>query len=98
MKLRLTPRALAEAKRLKTWWRMHRPEAPDLIETELEDVLERILAAPKLGPLYEQGGFEVPIRRVLLPKARNHVYYVIQGAELVVLSVWGAPRGRGPRL
>jgi hypothetical protein len=29
MTLRLTPRALAEAKRIKTWWRRNRSEAPE---------------------------------------------------------------------
>ena len=34
MTLRLTPRALAEAKRIKSWWRRHRVAAPDLFEQE----------------------------------------------------------------
>lgn len=49
MKLRLSPRALADAKRLKTWWRQHRTKAPDLFERELDDVLAKIVATPTLG-------------------------------------------------
>jgi hypothetical protein len=28
----------------------------------------------------------------LMPKTRNHVYYAIEGTEILVLTVWGAPR------
>jgi plasmid stabilization system protein ParE len=96
--LRFTPQALAETKRIKTWWRENRPAASDAFEQELNATLERIVQAPSLGSLYEQGDLEVPVRRVLLPKTRNHLYYAIEGKEVVVLSVWGSPRGRGPKL
>jgi hypothetical protein len=33
-----------------------------------------------------------------MPKTRNHVYYAIEGTEIVVLTIWGAPKGRGPKL
>jgi hypothetical protein len=41
---------------------------------------------------------EAPVRRVCLPKTKNHVYDAVEGDEIVVLSIWGAPRERGPRL
>ena len=56
------------------------------------------MQSPGLGRLYEQGDMEDPVRRALLPKTKNHVYYAIEGTAVVVLSVWGTPRGRGPRL
>jgi hypothetical protein len=42
----------------------------------------------------------LPVRRVLLRKTRTHVYYPVDhDAELVkILAVWGAPKGRGPKL
>ena len=98
MNLRLTPRALAEAKRIKTWWQKHRPAASDLFEQEFDAALRLVLMKPNLGTLYDHGNLDVPVRRVLLPKTKNHVYYTVQTNELVVLSVWGAPKGRGPRL
>jgi len=33
-----------------------------------------------------------------MPKTHNHVYYAVEATEVVVLAVWGAPRGRGPKL
>lgn len=99
MKLRLAPRALAEAKRIKTWWRENRPAAPDLFEQELDAALERISARPSsVGTLYEQGDLEAPVRRVLLRKTQNYVYFAVEGDEIVVVSVWGAPKERGPKL
>jgi plasmid stabilization system protein ParE len=98
MKLRVTPRALAEAKRINTWWRRHREAAPDLFERELEAVLARAVLAPALGVVYEQDDLDVTVRRVLMPRTHHHVYYAVHGDEFVVLSVWGAPKGRGPKL
>jgi plasmid stabilization system protein ParE len=99
MKLRLAARALAEAKRIKTWWRENRPDAPDLFEQELDAALERISARPSsVGTLYEQGDLGAPVRRVLLRKTQNHVYFAVEGDEIVVVSVWGAPKERGPKL
>jgi plasmid stabilization system protein ParE len=46
MRLRLTPRALADAKRMKKWWRQHWSKAVDLFEEELASTLERIATTP----------------------------------------------------
>jgi hypothetical protein len=45
-------RALAEAKRVKTWWRRHWLGNPALIENELEAALGRVLAKPDIGVQY----------------------------------------------
>jgi plasmid stabilization system protein ParE len=97
MKLRLAPRALAEAKRKKTWWLNNRPDVPDLFEAELRSALHSIVTTPAVGTQYP-GRFAVVVRRVLMPKTRNHVYFTVSDDEVVILSVWGARRARGPRL
>ena len=53
MNVRLAPRALADAKRLKRGWAKHRTKAPDLFERELEQTLASIAAMPNLGSVYE---------------------------------------------
>lgn len=98
MKVRFTRRALADAKRAKAWWHKNRPAARDLFELELTTTLDRIRTTPILGGAYQARGFEVPVRRVLLPKTQNHVYYAVEQDEIVVLSVWGARKGRAPKL
>ena len=97
MNVRFAPRALAEAKRRKTWWLKNRPAAPELFELELGAMLSVLPTTPIMGKVYEADvGF--PVRRVLLKKSATHVYFGVNGGELVVLSVWGAHRKRGPKL
>ena len=98
MTYRLAPRAVAEAKRKRTWWQRHRPKAPILFDEELTAALERIVATPEIGALYEQTAIAAPVRRVLMRKTQHHVYYSVQGDEVLVLSVWGARQGRAPKL
>jgi plasmid stabilization system protein ParE len=97
MTVRLTPRALAEAKRIKTWWLRNRPAAPHLFEEELSATLTRIQTTPSAGSVYA-ARLEVEVRRMLMPKTHNHIYYAFENDEIVVLSLWGARRGRSPRL
>jgi plasmid stabilization system protein ParE len=95
--VRLTPRALAEAKRIKTWWLGNRHMAPHLFEEELSATLARISTTPKAGSIYP-ARLEVEVRRVLMAETHYHIYYAIEHDEVVVLSIWGARRGRTPRL
>ena len=51
-----------------------------------------------LKPYGERRG--VVIRRWLMGRTQQHVYYVadVENAVITVLRVWGARRGRGPKL
>jgi hypothetical protein len=42
----------------------------------------------------------VPVRRALLRKSQQFVYYFVdeQAGEVVILTIWGARRRSGPRL
>ena len=97
MNVRFATRALAEAKRRKTCWLKNRPAATELFELELGAMLSVLPTTPIMGTVYEADvGF--PVRRVLLKKSATHVYFGLNGNEIVVLSVWGARRKRGPKL
>ncbi len=98
MNLRFTPRARDDAGRAHLWWQRNRPAAPSAFERELNATLERIRVSPSSGVLHEQGDLDVPVRRVLMPRTRHHLYYTLDGEDLVILSVWGAQRARGPSL
>jgi len=39
-----------------------------------------------------------PVRRVLLERSACHLFYGQLDDELIILCVWGARRGRGPKL
>jgi plasmid stabilization system protein ParE len=97
MNVRLAPRALSEAERLKTWWQKNRPASPNLFDEEMAIAIEQIRAAPKVGAPYPSS-FGRTVRRLLMPKTANHVYYLARENDIVVVSVWGAPRGKGPKL
>jgi plasmid stabilization system protein ParE len=97
MKLRLAPRALSEAKRKKTWWKKNRQASPDLFEEEFNVTVRSIQSTPSVGAVYPSR-FDIVIRRVLMTRTKNHVYFTVTDAEVVILSVWGAARERGPKL
>ena len=99
MRVVLTPRARARAKAVAGWWRANRTTAPDLFERELEAAKNRLALEPRAGRFYARIGDSL-IRRVLLPRTEQHVYYEVdEKAEMVLVhTIWGARRGRGPDL
>jgi plasmid stabilization system protein ParE len=99
VKTRLTAPARQQVARIDLWWREHRPTAPGLFARELAEAQALLAANPEVGTRYtERHG--VLVRRVLPSKTHQHVYYQVDSANdlVLILAVWGAPRGRGPRL
>jgi plasmid stabilization system protein ParE len=99
VKLKVARRAEQQADRIEQWWRANRPSAPRAFTEELESTLRLIREMPGVGvrwPSARRPG----IRRVLMSKTEHHVYFRVDEARatVYVLAVWGAPRGRGPKL
>ncbi len=61
-------------------------------------MLDLLRDDPNLGASYGAAQFDGPVRRVLMKKTERHVYHGRLGDEVIILAVWGARRGRGPRL
>lgn len=99
MKVRFSPRAQRRVKLVATWWRKNRSSAPTLFDDELDAVIETLKNQPMLGAEYQVRGGEI-VRRTLLKKSAQHVYYSVDETNgvIVIYSVWGARRGRGPKL
>lgn len=99
MKVRATGRAKREIARAALWWSKNRPNAPLLFLDELEAAERHLCTAPITGQIYGYRKNRL-IRRWLLEKTEYHVYFSVnRNAEIVMLhSVWGARRGRGPKL
>jgi len=99
VKIRVSGRARVRIRKQDEWWRSHRLDAPDLFKQELAAAFERILRAPKVrNPHFVIEG--EPVWRVLMPGTERHVYYTVDDAadEVVIETVWGARRGREPKL
>lgn len=96
MKIRISGRAKRELKRLDKWWRANRDEK-DIFIDEFELMARVIREQPNLGRPY-YGASEDEVRRVQMATTRYHIYYALKEDEVVILSIWGAVRGRGPKL
>jgi len=66
---------------------------------ELADVEALLRSNPDAGIVYARHRTG-DVRRLLLAGSAHHLYYRYRSDrdELVVLTVWGAPRERGPKL
>ena len=74
MRLLFSPEAEQDIERIDSWWRENRQKAPDLFAQELAKACEDIQRRPLiLKPYTERRG--VVIRRWLLKKTEQHVYY-----------------------
>ena len=96
MKVELSEEAEEQVRAIDAWWRQNRRAAPDLFLTELEDALSRLEEIPGLGSRYIAGSQHV--RRLLLRRSHYHLYIEDRLDDLLVVAVWNAYRGRGPRL
>ena len=64
---------------------------------ELEQALKVIAALPGAGTLYPQS--PVPgVRRIYLRRVAAHLYYTFDNDQVIVRSLWGARRERGPQI
>ncbi len=99
MKVRLSGPARRQADRLDRWWRENRPATRDLFAQELAAAQTQLAHSPERGVIYaERNG--VIVRRILLPKTENHIYLEIDRSSgvVMIIALWGAKKGKGPRL
>jgi plasmid stabilization system protein ParE len=99
VRIRVSPRAAEKIRAEDEWWRAERRDAPELFKQELAATFDRILRAPKSRKQYGLISGD-PVWRVLMARTEQHIYYTVDDAadEVVVETVWGARRKRGPKL
>ncbi|MCA9646840.1 MAG: type II toxin-antitoxin system RelE/ParE family toxin [Polyangiaceae bacterium] len=99
MRLRVARRAERQIETIAAWWAENRHAAPALFLDELDYTFRLICDAPGVGVPWPTVR-RPELRRVLLPRTRYHVYFRADKiADVVyVMAVWGAPRGRTPKL
>lgn len=79
-----------------TWWREHRDQRL-LFEDELDSALKILALLPGIGAPY-QAGPTPGLRRLYVDKIDCHLYYTYDDERVIIRSLWGARRGRGPAL
>jgi len=55
MRVSIAPRALAQIEELNDWWRLHRQDAADVFDRELERTLAMICRTSKVRPTLRRG-------------------------------------------
>jgi plasmid stabilization system protein ParE len=91
-----TQRAQRQILEIDAWWRANREKAPNKFADELDLAFRTIETLPGAGQRYPDPTSDV--HRVFLRSTRHHVYYVEEGARVLVVAVWGAVKGTGPDL
>jgi len=99
VKFEISKRARRQIEKMSHWWIENRPAAPTMFLDELGDAEQRLRENPEVGIVYARHR-SGDVRRLLLSGSAHQLYYRYRRDrdELVVLTVWGAPRGRGPKL
>jgi plasmid stabilization system protein ParE len=82
---------------IRTWWLANRPAAPDLFDREFDAAVAALRKAATTFPVYRQEG-DAEVRRILLPRCRYAVYFVIETDAVLIVAVWHTARGSGPPL
>ncbi len=76
------------------WWLEQRNQR-HLFEDELGAALNLLTLLPGIGTPYAVT--PVPgVRRLYLDKLACHLYYTYDDEQVIIKSLWGARRGRGP--
>jgi hypothetical protein len=97
--LRVGKQAQQQITKAEAWWIEHRPAAPTLFLDELEATFQYICAIKGAGVRWPTQRHP-NVRRILMPRTNNHIYFIVDEATnaLHVLAIWGAPKGRTPKL
>jgi hypothetical protein len=86
MRIIFTLEAEQHADYCDSWWREHRPSNPGLFARELAEAKVLMVGMPSIGPVYTMLDGR-PVRRIMLRKTRNHLYYVVEADCIVIHAV-----------
>jgi plasmid stabilization system protein ParE len=97
VKVKFTPRGELRAQKANAWWRKNRPDTRELLADELAQAAKDLETIPHLGTPHPTGRRPL-LKRLLLEKTKCHVYFEVDEQKEEILMIWGAPRGREPKL
>ncbi len=87
MRVRIHPGAAADLTSAGDWYEQQLPGLGTDLADEVARALEAITERPMAWPLWPGVGEAVGVRRFLLARFPFAVGYILEGAEVVVLSV-----------
>ena len=79
------------------WWEDNRPDAPNALADDLQDMLARVSLNPSIGEAVQSRRLS-RVRRRPLRRTRYHLYFRTAGEDIEVVAFWHASRGSGPRI
>ena len=94
--VRFTSTARRHVQREKEWWLANRDHV-DVFAEELEQALKIVAILPGAGTPYARSPV-AGVRRVYLRRVGAHLYDTFDDREVIIRALWGARRGRGPKL
>jgi plasmid stabilization system protein ParE len=99
VKIEISKRARRQIEKISRWWVEKRRAAPTMFLDELADAARQLRSNPEIGVVYARHRTG-DVRRLLLSGSGHHLYYRYRRDRdlLVVLTVWGSPPERGPKL
>ena len=74
------------------WWRRHRDKAPDALENDLAEALEKIRSSPSTGKFmgHQRKGI---VRRYLMERVHYYLFYRINSTgDIDILQLWHSSR------
>ena len=96
-RIRFSRRGWREIERASTWWRRHRPKAPDAFDTDVDEAIDRIRTNPLTGTRVRAK--RIGVRALWLERIGYLIYYVeAPNGVIEILALWHASRGSRPRL
>jgi toxin ParE1/3/4 len=92
VKLRLTPRAVADIAEIADYINVHNPEAAQRVRSTLYGAMRRLILFPRLGRPQRTEG----VRKLVTSRFSYLIYYTLteHADEIVILSVRHAARQR----
>ncbi|HVW24898.1 MAG TPA: hypothetical protein VHC69_05980 [Polyangiaceae bacterium] len=97
MKVVLSEEAEQDLMEIHAWWLEHHGDAPTKFIEEFIQTRHEIGRKPFIRKVYSvRKG--VVIRRWLMTETVKHVYFTVEEDTVIILRIWDARRGVGPKL
>lgn len=94
MKVKFSPRARADARTIRRWWRLNGRQNKQVFGEELREARLRLEEAPKFGKIFTVEDGET-IRSIPMLRTRCNLYYRIDETRAVVeiMHIWSPVKG-----